>query len=123
MPRDEQHDPPPQSLALLQGTLDVLILEALRSEPLHGYGIVRLLRDRSDEALQVEEGALYTALHRMEERGWLSSRWGTSESGRRARFYRLTAAGRRQLEQQSRGFARYATAVFRVLGMRPEESR
>lgn len=110
-------------MALLQGTLDLLILESLREGPLHGYGVVRLLRERSGDALQVEEGALYTSLHRMEERGWLVSRWGTSESGRRARFYRLTPPGKRQLQKQSQGFERYAAAVFRVLGLRPEESR
>ncbi|HUP25896.1 MAG TPA: PadR family transcriptional regulator [Thermoanaerobaculia bacterium] len=115
-------EPQPTSLALLQGTLDLLILEALRGGPLHGYGVARLLRERSGDALQVEEGALYTALHRMEERGWLVSKWGVSETGRRARFYRLTPVGRRQLHKQSRGFARYAGAVFRVLGLRPEEA-
>jgi transcriptional regulator len=113
---------PKTSLSLLQGTLDLLVLEALREGPLHGYGVVRLLRERSGDALQVEEGALYTSLHRMEERGWVLSRWGTVESGRRARFYRLTAAGKRQLQQQSQGFERYAAAVFRVLGLQREET-
>ncbi|HVS66312.1 MAG TPA: PadR family transcriptional regulator [Thermoanaerobaculia bacterium] len=104
------------NLNLLQGTLDVLVLKALEAGPRHGYGVAQWIREVTDEALQIEEGALYTALHRMERRKWLSASWGRSETGRRAKFYRLTPAGRRQLGQQSRLWSRYADAVFKVLG-------
>lgn len=104
-----------RDLALLQGTLDVLVLKALESEPRHGYAVASWIRKRSDEELQIEDGALYTALHRMESRGWLASEWGLSENKRRARFYRLTAKGRKQLDAEARTWSRYADAVHRVL--------
>jgi transcriptional regulator len=103
------------NLNLLQGTLDVLVLKALEEGARHGYAVAQWIREVTDDELQIEEGALYTALHRMERRRWLAAEWGTSESRRRARFYRLTAAGRRQLGSQSRRWSRYSDAVFKVL--------
>ncbi|HEX9940623.1 MAG TPA: PadR family transcriptional regulator [Thermoanaerobaculia bacterium] len=100
---------------LLQGTLDVLILKALSWGPLHGYAVVRWIAQRTDDALRIEEGALYPALHRMEERGWIEAEWGVSENNRRAKFYRLTAAGRRQLHAEAESWRRYAEAVGKVL--------
>ena len=106
---------PTQDLALLQGTLDVLVLKALAWGPRHGYAVARWIEDSSGDDLQIEEGALYTALHRMERRGWIESEWGQSDTGRRAKFYQLTAAGRAQLQLQTQRWTRYASAVFRVL--------
>lgn len=100
---------------LLQGTLDVLILKALSWGPLHGYAVVRWISQRTDDALRIEEGALYPALHRMEERGWIEAEWGVSENKRRAKFYRLTELGRRQLCSEAESWQRYADAVGRVL--------
>lgn len=100
---------------LLQGTLDVLILKALSWGPLHGYSVVRWIAQRTEDALRIEEGALYPALHRMEERGWIEAEWGVSENKRRAKFYRLTELGRRQLHSESESWQRYADAVGRVL--------
>ena len=102
-------------LELIQGTLDLLVLKTLTWGPMHGYAVARWIRETTQEELQVEEGALYTALHRMEKRGWISAEWGVSENNRKARYYRLTAVGRRQLQGQSAAFERYAQAVFRVL--------
>ena len=106
---------PTQDLALLQGTLDVLVLKALAWGPRHGYAVARWIEDSSGDDLQIEEGALYTALHRMERRGWIESEWGLSDTGRRATFYQLTTAGRAQLQLQTQRWTRYASAVFRVL--------
>jgi transcriptional regulator len=103
------------SLELLQGTLDVLMLKALSWGPQHGYGVAELIRMRSGEALKVEEGALYPALHRLEKRGWLESEWGVSENNRRAKFYRLTGAGHAQLRASTQNWLAYADAVTRVL--------
>ncbi|HUG41786.1 MAG TPA: PadR family transcriptional regulator [Longimicrobiales bacterium] len=100
---------------LLQGTLDVLVLKALAWGPRHGYGVASWIRATTDEALKVEEGALYTALHRLERRGWLESEWGVSENNRRAKFYRLTGGGRRELREGTRDWTAYAEAVFKVL--------
>lgn len=99
----------------LQGTLDVLVLKALAWGPRHGYGVASWIRATTEEALTIEEGALYTALHRLEKRGWLESEWGVSENNRRAKYYRLTAAGRGELRAGTRDFAKYAEAVFKVL--------
>ena len=104
------------TLPLLQGTLDILVLKALVNEPLHGYAVARWIRDVTDDALQIEEGALYTALHRLEKRGWLQSDWGLSENNRRAKFYGLTSDGVKQLRRGSQAWARYAEAVSKVLG-------
>jgi PadR family transcriptional regulator PadR len=103
------------SLELLQGTLDVLILKSLSWGPLHGYAVAELVRDRSGEELKVEEGALYPALHRLEKRGLLEAEWGVSENNRRAKFYRLTSAGRAHLRAETQVWKRYAAAVTRVL--------
>lgn len=100
---------------LLQGTLDVLVLKALVWGPRHGYAVAEWLRTTTDDALQVEDGALYTALHRMEKRKWLESEWGLSENNRRAKFYQLTEAGQKQLRRGATDWAAYAEAVFKVL--------
>ena len=100
---------------LLQGTLDMLILKALSWGSLHGYAIASWLESRSDEALVVEEGSLYPALHRMAKRGWVTSEWGVSENNRRARYYTLTAAGRRQLVAESSAWERFTSVVAKVM--------
>jgi transcriptional regulator len=103
------------SLDLLQGTLDVLILKTLSWGPAHGYGVSRWIRQRTDDVLTVEDAALYQALHRLERRGWIESEWGLSENNRRAKYYQLTAEGRRQLRAEVSTWQRYAAAVSRVL--------
>jgi len=100
---------------VLQGTLDLLILKTLARGPMHGYGIVIHIQQVSDEALRVEEGSLYPALHRIEQAGWIGSDWGVSENNRRAKYYRLTAAGRRQLEKEEQDWAKLTRAVAKVL--------
>jgi transcriptional regulator len=101
---------------LLQGTLDVLVLKALAGETRHGYGVAEWIRSTTDGTLEIEDGALYTSLHRMEKRGWLTAEWGVSESNRRAKYYGLTSEGVRALERAELDWARYAEAVFKVLG-------
>jgi PadR family transcriptional regulator PadR len=103
-------------LKLLQGTLDLLVLKALVFGPRHGYAVARWIRETSDAALQIEEGALYTSLHRLERRGWVDAEWGVSENNRRAKYYQLTAGGRKQLAASTRTWTRYAEAVFKILG-------
>ena len=100
---------------LIPGTLDMLILKALSRGPLHGYAIALHILRASADILRVEEGALYPALHRLEVRGWLKATWGTSENNRRAKFYRLSALGRRELDQEADYWQRVATAVTRVM--------
>ncbi|HBL30075.1 MAG TPA: PadR family transcriptional regulator [Acidobacteria bacterium] len=100
---------------LLQGTLDVLILKALSWGPLHGYAVVRWIERTTEEVLRIEEGALYPALHRMERRGWIEAEWGMSEKNRKAKFYKLTDLGRRELHAESATWHRYAQAVGKVL--------
>jgi PadR family transcriptional regulator, regulatory protein PadR len=102
-------------LELMQGTLDLMVLKALTWGPLHGYAVAGWVARATDADLQIEEGALYTALHRMEKRGWLESEWGLSENNRKAKYYQLTAVGRRQLRTQADRWTRYAKAVFRLL--------
>src|SRR5437764_2190608 len=102
-------------LDLLQGTLDLLVLKALKWGPRHGYAVASWIRDVTDERLQIEEGALYTALHRMEKRGWLEAEWGLSENNRRAKYYQLTTSGRKQLRAKTTVWTEYASAVFKVL--------
>ena len=104
---------------LLQGTLDLMILQTLVVGPAHGHTIAHAIEHRSDEVLQVEHGSLYPALHRLEDRGWISSCWGPSENNRKARFYKLTAAGRRQLAEETTRWEKLVRAVNRVL--RPVE--
>jgi transcriptional regulator len=103
------------SVDLLQGTLDLLILQTLVLGPAHGHTIAHAIERRSEEVLQVEHGSLYPALHRLEDRGWISSHWGPSENNRKARFYRLTPAGRRQLAQETTRWERLVRAVNQVL--------
>ena len=103
------------SLVILQGTLDVLILKALSAAPQHGYGISAWIRERTDGELGIEDGALYQALHRLEHRGSIDAEWGVSDNNRRARYYRLTRAGRRELREADDTWRRYARAVLRVL--------
>ena len=103
------------ALDLLQGTLDVLILRTLAWQPMHGYGISRWIRERSDGSIAPENAALYQALHRLERRKWVKSAWGVSDSNRRAKFYELTAVGRRQLQLETDTWHAYARAVFKVL--------
>ena len=102
-------------LDLLRGTLDVLILKTLTWQPMHGFGIARWIRDLTQGTLQIDDGALYPALHRLEHRGWVSSDWGISDNNRRAKFYTLTSAGRAQLRAQTASWDRYADAVTTVL--------
>jgi PadR family transcriptional regulator PadR len=108
-------DKRPQPGELLQGTLDLLILKALASGAMHGYGVAEWIHDSSQDVLRVEEGALYPALHRLELRGLLSAEWGMSDNHRRAKFYALTAAGRKQLAQETEYWQRMSGAVARIL--------
>src|SRR6188508_2616349 len=105
----------PTSGEFMPGTLDMLILKTLSRGPLHGYAIAQFIQRASDDVLKVEEGALYPALHRLEVRGWLRSTWGVSENNRRAKYYRLSALGRRELERESAYWGRVASAVTRVM--------
>jgi len=107
---------PITDLQLLQGTLDVLVLKALTWGARHGYAIARWIRETTADELLVEDRALYVSLHRMEQRGWVESEWGVSENNRRAKYYALTAAGRKQLATQTARWGRYAAAVSKVLG-------
>jgi PadR family transcriptional regulator, regulatory protein PadR len=104
-------------LDLPQGTLDLLILKAVSLAPMHGWAISERIRQVSREALQVPQGSLYPALHRLERRGWIRAEWGASESNRRAKFYELTRAGRRQLAAEADAWARLTSAVSLVLDM------
>ena len=104
------------NLDLLQGTLDVLILKTLSWGAMHGYGIARWIQQITDDVLQIEEGSLYPALHRMEKRGWIAAEWGLSENNRRAKYYSLTTVGRHQLRDEATEWAAFAGAVGKVLG-------
>lgn len=103
------------AIDLVQGTLDMLIMKALAWDSMHGYGIVRWLQQTTDDALLVEEGSLYPALHRLEYRGWIIASWGASENNRRAKFYRLSATGRKQLAAETAQWRRFAAGVELVL--------
>jgi len=107
--------PPSANIALLQGTLDVLILKALALEPMHGLGISRRIAQVTNDAFQVKPGSLFPALHRMEEAGWLTAEWGESEHNRRAKFYRLTKPGLRQLKQETDNWSRISAAMANAL--------
>ena len=100
---------------LLQGTLDMLILKIVALAPVHGYGISRRIRQISKEVLQVQQGSLYPALHRLEKHGWLLAEWGESDNGRQAKFYSLTAAGRAQLDREKESWNRLSTAINLVV--------
>src|ERR1700742_445306 len=106
-----------EPLELPQGTLDLLILKTLALEPLHGWGISERLQQISREALQVQQGSLYPALHRLERRGWVKATWSTSENNRRAKYYKLTREGLNQLEKETDAWRRLATAVGHILDM------
>src|SRR6266516_5057845 len=106
---------PTNKAELLQGTLDLLILKTLVAGPMHGYAIAQRIQQRSDDALVVEEGSLYPALYRMEEKGWIAAEWGKSENNRRAKFYSLTRAGRKQLEEETALWGRLVRAMTLVL--------
>jgi PadR family transcriptional regulator PadR len=106
---------PLEKTDLLQGTLDLLILKVVALGPVHGYGISQRIRQISDAVLQVQQGSLYPALHRLEERGWLQSDWGESDNGRQAKFYRLSAKGRRQLATEEQTWSRLSKAVELIL--------
>jgi transcriptional regulator len=100
---------------LVQGTLDMLILKALAAEPLHGWAIARRIRQLSDDVLNVQQGSLYPALHRLEDQGWILARWGVTEQNRRTRIYSLTRKGRAQLNRESTAWERLAAAITRVV--------
>jgi PadR family transcriptional regulator len=106
------------NLDLLQGTLDVLVLKALSWGALHGYSIARWIQQMTQDVLRIEEGSLYPALHRMERKGWVRSTWGLSENNRRAKYYHLTAEGRKQLRADASTWSTYAEAVAKVLAAR-----
>jgi transcriptional regulator len=100
---------------LLQGTLDLLILKTLALEPMHGWGIAQRIQQISKEALQVQQGSLYPALHRLENQGWIKAEWGASENNRRAKYYSLTRAGQKQLERETANWERLSSAVRLIL--------
>ena len=104
-----------QKADLLQGTLDLLILKALSLGPMHGYGVGQRIMQMAEELLKIEEGSLYPALYRLEEKEWIKSEWGISENNRRARFYKLTPAGRKQLNIEAENWRRFALAMGKVL--------
>jgi len=109
--------PDPRQLDLLQGTLDLLILRALQNGRMHGWSVSERIQQISRDVLRVNQGSLYPALHRLEKRRWIVADWGVSELGRRARFYSLTAAGRKQLERETEAWSRLSDAIARVLRM------
>jgi len=102
-------------LELVQGTLDMLVLKTLSAGPMHGYAVARRIQQMTEEAILVEEGSLYPALHRMERRGWIEAEWGLSETNRKAKYYRLTRSGRAQLAQEAEEWDRVSNAIGRVL--------
>jgi PadR family transcriptional regulator, regulatory protein PadR len=106
---------PASPVDVLQGTLDVLVLKALSWGPRHGHGVARVIRDTTSGTVDVTDGSLYVALHRLEERGLVESEWGISDKGKRARFYKLTAAGRQHLKSEIAAWQRYAQSVTRLL--------
>jgi len=108
--------PQAHSPDVLQGTLDLLVLKTVAREPMHGWGIAQRIQERSREALEVGQGSLYPALMRLERRGWIAGSWGITENNRRARYYRLTALGARQLAHETESWRRYARAVELILG-------
>jgi transcriptional regulator len=106
---------PKEKTDLLQGTLDLLILRALQRGPMHGFGVSVLIRQMSADVLRVDQGSLYPALYRLEEQGWITSEWGVSDNNRKAKFYRLTSAGRKQLLEERATWERLSTAINLVL--------
>jgi transcriptional regulator len=108
---------------LLRGTLDLLVLRALALEPQHGFGVTQWIRETTHDELHVEDGAMYSSLHRLEKRGFVKGEWGVTENNRRARYYTITPAGRRELAQDAAKWTAYAVAVFRVLKSQREAIR
>ena len=106
---------------LLQGTLDLLILQTLSLEPMHGWGVAQRIQQVSKEALQIGQGSLYPALYRLEHQGWITSEWGESDHNRKAKFYRLTAAGKRQFQSETEKWNHMASVIAGILGTSPEE--
>lgn len=105
---------------ILQGTLDLIVLKTLSWGPMHGFGIARWIQRTTDDALQVEEGSLYPALYRMENRGWIKATWALTENGRRAKYYRLTAAGKRQLADAARSWEQMSGAMAKIMAARSQ---
>ena len=110
-----------RSLDLLQGTLDLIVLKALSWGPMHGFGLSRWIQRTTEDLLQVEEGSLYPALYRLEHKGWITSEWGESENRRKAKYYRLTASGRKQLRSEKEHWGRLNDAIALVLNAGPDE--
>jgi transcriptional regulator len=110
-----------KQLELLQGTLDMLILKAASLGPLHGYGILLRIQQISKDRLEIQQGSLYPALYRLEHQGWITSEWGESENKRKAKFYRLTAAGKRRLHAETENWNSMADVIAGILGTKPEE--
>jgi PadR family transcriptional regulator, regulatory protein PadR len=110
-----------KQLDLLQGTLDMLILKAVSLGPLHGYGILLRIQQISKDRLEIQQGSLYPALYRLEHQGWIASEWGESENKRKARFYRLTAAGKRKLQMEAENWNRMSEVIAGILGASSEE--
>ncbi|NOT07027.1 MAG: PadR family transcriptional regulator [Gemmatimonadales bacterium] len=106
---------PTSPVELLQGTLEFLILKTLSWGPMHGFAVGRWIRKTTDDALEIEEGALYPALHRMERRGWIASDWGVTENNRRAKYYEITRLGRDQLRREESSWTRYVAAVSKIM--------
>jgi PadR family transcriptional regulator, regulatory protein PadR len=110
-----------KQMELLQGTLDMLILKAVSLGPLHGYGILLRIQQISKGRLEIQQGSLYPALYRLEHQGWITSAWGESENNRKAKYYRLTAAGKRRLQTEAEKWNRMADVIAGILNVRPEE--
>jgi PadR family transcriptional regulator PadR len=110
-----------KQLDLLQGTLDMLILKAISLGPLHGYGILLRIQQISKDRLEIQQGSLYPALYRLEHQGWIASEWGESENKRKAKYYQLTATGKRQLQTETQNWNRMADVIGGILGTVPEE--
>ncbi|HYR87253.1 MAG TPA: PadR family transcriptional regulator [Terriglobia bacterium] len=110
-------------MELLHGALEMLVLRTLVVGPLHGYGIAKAIHSSSNQALNIEFGSLYPALKRLELRGWIAAKWETSEQNRRAKYYRLTVAGRKQLQQQHSEWTEFASAIARVMGSLPRGAK
>jgi PadR family transcriptional regulator len=109
-----------RSIDLLQGTLDLIVLKTLSWGPMHGFGIARWIQRTTENVLQVEEGSLYPSLYRMENRGWIKGQWAITENGRRAKYYRLTAAGKRQLAVESKSWDTLSAAIGKIMSARGE---
>ncbi len=113
---------PRSSVDLLQGSLDIIVLKTLSWQPMHGFGIARWIQRITDDVLQLEEGSLYPALYRLENKGWVKAEWKITENNRRAKYYRLTAAGRRQLERETATWDTFVTAVAKILRFTPQSA-